>query len=80
MINYSTLECPICRKESLFLKKISSYSENLKCITLNCNNQISILYEGCYHIYYCIDCFLKAEENICLCGNKTCGIYSVQFS
>ena len=79
-INYSTLSCPICRAESSFIKKINPFSENLKCISLNCNNQISILYDNCYHIYYCIDCFLNAEENICLCGNKTSGIYSVQFS
>ena len=80
MINYNTLSCPICRTETEFIKKISPYNENLKCITLNCNNQISILYEPCYHIYYCVNCFLKAEENMCLCGKKTSGIYSVQFS
>lgn len=80
MINYTSLSCPICRANVTFLKKISTYSENLKCITLDCNNQISVLYDGCYHIYYCIDCFVKAQENMCLCGNKPNGIYSVQFS
>lgn len=80
MINYNTLNCPICRKETSFIKKLSPYTETLKCLSKNCNNQISILYEPCYHIYYCNNCFYKAEENYCICGVKTNGIYSIQFS
>ena len=65
ILENNRIECPVCRKQIIWIRQCLFKKNEMKCITCN-ENMVNVIQLPCRHSYHCYHCFQK-ETNTDKC-------------